>query len=355
MKRNILILLLAFTWSISFGQKKTEAEQLVQEGIPLHDHGDYNGAISKYDKALRLDKDNLFALTEKAVTLLALEKFEDAMSYCQKAIETHPGDIGLSTVYVTYGNAADGLKRPDTAVEIYTAGINEFPDFYLLYFNKGISLANMGIIDESTLCFQKAIMLNPDHAGSHNAIARISHFSNKRIPALLAYWRFLSLEPEGNRANENLKSMLVLMNANVEKASKDSIIVRYGSETFADAPINGAPSENNFIQADLVLSMDAATDLAKEFKNKSDVEKFIRKFKTVCEILETNKEDNFGFFWEYYAPYFIEMKQKNFLEPYAYIAFLSSDDPGIAKWLNGHTSEMENFLKWSTSYQWKTN
>ena len=41
-----------------FSQNKTEAEKLVEEGVPYHDKGDYEGAINKYDNALELDKDN---------------------------------------------------------------------------------------------------------------------------------------------------------------------------------------------------------------------------------------------------------------------------------------------------------
>jgi len=354
LKNFILLLMLTSIWSISFGQKKTEAENLVKEGIAAHDKGDYNGAISKYDKALKLDKDNLWALTEKGVTLVALQHYEEAINYCQKAIATHPGNEALKTVYVTYGNAADGLKKTDMAIEIYDEGITRFPDFYQLYYNKGISLASAGSIDEAMLCFQNAIMLNPDHAGSHNAIARISNFTNNRIPALLAYWRFLVLEPDGSRAHENLESMQKLMNANVEQNSKDSVSVHYNSEMFGDTTNNGSQAENNFVQTDLILSMDVARDFLPEFKKNTDVEKFIRKLTTVCESLNENKKTGFGFSWDYYVPYFIEMKEKHFIETYAYIAFISSNDPKVIKWLNAHNSEMENFLKWSTSFDWKS-
>ncbi|HZV69550.1 MAG TPA: hypothetical protein VFG10_08400 [Saprospiraceae bacterium] len=43
------------------------------------------------------------------------------------------------------------------------------------------------------------------------------------------------------------------------------------------------------------------------------------------------------------------------VEPYAYIAFASSETPDVVKWLNGHNSEMENFLNWSLSFSWKKN
>jgi tetratricopeptide (TPR) repeat protein len=66
MKKIILILMFPLAWNISIGQNKEEAEKLVNEGIAYHDKDDYDGAISKYDKALELDKDNLLALTENS-------------------------------------------------------------------------------------------------------------------------------------------------------------------------------------------------------------------------------------------------------------------------------------------------
>lgn len=63
--------------TLGFSQNKTAADDLVMEGIELHDNGDYKGAIAKYDKALAIDKDNLFALTEKAYSLLSLGKIKN--------------------------------------------------------------------------------------------------------------------------------------------------------------------------------------------------------------------------------------------------------------------------------------
>ena len=102
--------------SVLFAQNREEAEKLVNEGIPYHDKGDYEGAITRYDKALALDKDNLLALTEKAMSLLSAQKYDESIQNCQKAIESHKVEKILITVYVTYGNALDGLKKTDKSI-----------------------------------------------------------------------------------------------------------------------------------------------------------------------------------------------------------------------------------------------
>jgi len=353
MKKTILLLMFTLLTNIAFGQNKEEAEKLVNEGISYHDKGDYDGAIAKYDRALMLDKDNLFALSEKSFSLTSQQKFDEAITYCKKAIEKHPGDEGLVTTYVTYGNALDGLKKTDQSIEIYDEGLKLFPNNYQLHFNKGITLLSVKRNDEAILCFQKAATKNPSHASSHSLIGRLLNASNKRIPSLLAYSRFLVLEPQSQRAKENLESVRGLMKANVEKTGKKSVTITISPEMLGDTTKGAKPKENSFSSTDLILSMVAALDYDKENKDKTEVEQFIRKFESVCTSLKETRNDNFGFYWDYYVPYFTEMKDQNLIETFAYIAFASSEDPEVAKWLNANKSAIDKFYDWSKKYSWK--
>ncbi|MDP4206865.1 MAG: tetratricopeptide repeat protein, partial [Bacteroidota bacterium] len=330
MKRTILFLMFSFMGYMLFAQDKEAAEKLVNEGIAYHDKGDYNGAIVRYDKALELDKDNILALSEKALTLQSLKKYDESIKCCQRAIKKHPGDDCLKSVYVYYGNALDELKETDKSIKLYDEGIKQFPDFYQLHFNKGITLWSVKKYDEAILCFQRAISLNPKHAGSHNAIARILNIENKRIPALLAYCRFLVIEPQTKRAKENLEFLQTIMKGSVKKTGDKEISVNITTNMLVDSTANGKTKENSFQSTDLLLAMDAALDYDAKNKDKTEVEKFIRKFDTVCASLEESQKNNYGFYWSYYAPYFIEMKNKSFIETFAYIAFASSDDPAVS-------------------------
>jgi tetratricopeptide (TPR) repeat protein len=143
MKKIILGLIFLISTNCIYAQNREEAKKLVAEGVTLHDKGEYDAAISKYDKALEADKDNFFALTEKSITLLSLQKHDDVIQLCQKIIQLYPSEKELSMVYVAYGNTYDALKNNEKALEVYNEGINKFPDFYLLHFNKGISYSGM--------------------------------------------------------------------------------------------------------------------------------------------------------------------------------------------------------------------
>jgi tetratricopeptide (TPR) repeat protein len=297
----------------------------------------------------------LTALVEKALSLLRLKKYEESIQCSQKAIEKHHGETGLRTVYVTYANATDALNKTDKAIEIYDEGIKIFPDFYQLHFNKGITLSSIKKYDEALLCFQKSVKLNPKHPGSNNAIAIILGIQNKRIPSLLAYCRFLVLEPTSERAKGNLESVQKIMKGNAEKTGRKSITVNVNSEMFGDTTSNGKPKENSFSSTDFLLTLDAALDFDKKNKDNTEVQQFIRKFETVCSSLKETRKDNFGFYWDFYVPYFVEMKDKNLVETFAYIIFASSDYPDVSKWLKTHKKEVEDFYDWSKSFEWKAN
>ena len=101
--------------------------------------------------------------------------------------------------------------------------------------------------------------------------------------------------------------------------------------------------------------MDAALDYDKKNLKKTEVEQFIRKFETVCASLKETRKDNFGFYWDYYVPYFTEMKDKNFVETFAYIAFASYDNPDVVKWLKTNKSSIDKFYDWSKNFTWKSN
>lgn len=353
MKKTFLLFILIISGLTSFAQNKIEAEKLVDEGVPYHDKGDYSGAINKYNKALELDKDNLLAITEKAYSLNSLEKYDEAILASKQAIKTHPGE-DLKNVYVSYGNALDHLKKTDESLEIYSEGIMLFPNYYQLHFNKGITYSSIKRYADAINCFQKSILINPKHAGSLNAIG-ILEMEQNRIPSILAFSRFFIVEPQTARSKKNFEYLQKLLMQGVIETGKKSVSISIGSNMLNDSTDTGKKKENNFSMTDLILSMDASQDFDKKNKKKTDVEKFIRKFETICSSLQETKKDNFGFYWEYFVPYFVEMKNKDLIEPFAYIVFVDSSSEDISRWYKKNQVKLDEFYDWSKNYDWKKN
>ncbi|MCR4030347.1 MULTISPECIES: tetratricopeptide repeat protein [Flavobacterium] len=346
MKLKTLLFLLLFTGV--YAQNQADADKMVEAGIVLHDKGDFEGAIKNYDNALSLDKDNLFALIEKSLTLSSLNKFEEVVAISKHAIATHPNK-GLENIYVTYGNALDHLKKTEEALKIYEQGIQRFPDYYQLYFNKGICYANFNNSAEAVLCFQRSLAINPKHPGSLNAIGILESNSN-RIPAILAFSRFLIVEPQTSRSKKNFENLQNLLMKGVTQKDDKNVTINIDAGMLPDS--TGVKKENDFSVTDLILSMSSGLDYDKKNVKKTEAENFIRKFEVICSSLEEVKSDNSGFYWSYLAPYFIEMKNKKLIEPFAYIAYVDAGTDDVVKWHKKNQNKLDDFYEWSKNYKW---
>ncbi len=334
-----------------FGQQEESADSLVDEGVSLQDAGHADSAMIKYNQALRFDKNNLLAMAEMAYSLLSIEKYNESISYCKKAIKTHPRDPVLKTVYVSYGNALDEMGKAEKAIEIYNEGIHLFPEYAGLYFNRGISQNTLHKTDDAILSFQKSVTLNPKHPGSHNAIGHVL-FNVNNIPSLLAFCRFMVLESETNRAALNLENIQKIMNAHVSKKDEGRLSVSISPEMLDPKKKN---QQNDFSSAELMLAMSSALDNDSSNLNTTALEMFIRKFSLLCGYLKETEKDGYGFYWDYYVPYFIEMNDKGLVTTFAYIAFTPSKTPEVNEWLKGHKKEIEDFYKWSEGFAWRIN
>ena len=351
LKTILLFTLLTFISTFVFAQHKEEADNLVQEGVVFQDKGDVDSAFSRYNLALKMDRDNLAALAEMAYSYLSIEKYDEAISYSKRALKTHPHDPVLKTVYVSYGNALDGEGKTEKAVDVYNEGIHFFPDYFQLYYNKGISQIKLNKSGDALISFERSATLNPKHASSHNAIGRLLFMTNK-IPSLMAFCRFLALEPNSNRSSANLNNVQKIMRAHVIKADANLVTVNVSPELL---DTNKKKEKNNFSGAEFSLALDAALDNDSANESKTEIEKFIRKFSSLCEYLKETEKDNYGFYWDYYVPYFIEMNDKGLTEVFAYIAFCSSEDPTVKVWLDSHKTDVTGFYKWSDGFKWRIN
>ena len=341
MKKLLFILYLPL---LCLGQEKQKAEAKVEEGIPLHDKGNYTEAIAKYDEALQLDANNFLALNEKALTLSAANHHEEAIALCQVAIKAHPEE-NASNLYVTYGNSLDHLKQVEQALAIYNEGIEKYPDFYQLHFNKGITLANANDLPNAVLSFEYSAKLNPNHGSSINALGVLNR--SNRIAAILASCRYLILDNQSTRAKANWSSLTELMSQGVSKKEDQSISI-----TFTADQLNKENTPNNFSNTDLILSMAAALDHDPKFKNKTDCEKFISKFTTICHSLEETRKTGNGYFWDYLAPYFIAMEKEKLIEPFAYYIYYPSKSEDVISYYQKNSKQIEKLIQWSQRYSW---
>lgn len=361
-----LLLLLLLPLSLT-AQDPVGARELVDQGIELHDKGDYKGAIKKYDKALGLDKDNLLAMAEKAYSLNSLGDYEQSAAICQDIIEKHDGAKEAPMVYVTYGNSMDQLGRPEASLKVYNKGISVLPYLAMLHFNKGITLSGMGPDSSAAAmrCFERSSRLDPFHPGTQNAMARLLAKDRKTIPATLTLCRFLILEPEGQRAKENHAVLQKALSGNVTvdntgrntTINVDPSLVRDSTDTahvaddFREEELAWSLGNSLFNAAELTRMLnDAGVQGTVTVEGSTGAGEFKTRLDMLAELLLGGRAKNHGFLWEYHADWLIAVKDAGHTEAVAYLAYASTDDKEVKNWLKDNGDKIGAYYDWEKDY-----
>ena len=351
MKQLLLLFCFFVSLTAAHAQDADGARALIREGVKLHDAGSFAEAIAKYDAALEKDKDNFLALAEKCNTLFSLQRYEESVKLSEYTIALHATNDQIGMVYLACGNSLDHLKRPEEALAMYRQGQKAEPTEHQMWYNEGVTLAGLARYDEAIISFQKAVTLKPKHASSHNALARMENLKGNRIPALMAFARFLVLEPEGPRAEANLPLMQKALRGNVEQTGKGNITISVDGSKMPE-PGDSTKHPNDFSTAELMMSLMSAADYEKKNKNKPEHELFQEKFALFCGMLEPTDPPQPGFYWTYYAPFFRAMKTDEQLATAVMIMHASSGDKDVEKWIKAHDKEVKTFYVWAGNFEW---
>ena len=347
MKKLIFVIATALISVISFSQD--DFERLIREGIDLHDRGYYEEAIKKYDSVLEKNKNHYLANYEKSYTLLMLNKFDESIAISKLLIAVDPGNENTKSVYVNWGTAFDDKGDRDAALKIYDIGIKAYPDFYLLHFNKAVTLMLQKQYEESLQSFQQALTCNPMHGSSHQFIGRILLNSN-RIPAFMSFFTFLLLESQSDRAKQNYS----YMNDLIMKGIKDNPDGRGTTINIEAAMLDkkNKNKENDFSSIDMMLSLTSALDKDEKFKGQNEAERLGRKIQLLADMFKEQKKSGKGFYWSFYAPFFIDLKENDRLLTACYLSCINAGSDTVNKWLKENDKKVNEFYSWLKDYKW---
>jgi outer membrane protein assembly factor BamD (BamD/ComL family) len=324
----------------------TESQKrLINEGIVLHDRGDYDGAVAKYEEVLKENPDNDWALYEIGYSYQMKKDYRKSLEYAYKGAQYK--SERLSQFYVLIGNDLDELGEGKKSVEVYEKGIKLRPDNFLLYYNLAITQSKLKNVEEIRKNLKKALYLNPNHASSHAALAQFFAAMRYKVPALFAAMRFLVIEPESPRTARVYKIFSDTLSGGATAGKNPNEI-----NIFVD--MGGKKDEGDFGSLDLILGIVGAANMTEEKKNKSEIERLVDRLDSFFAIVSEGdpKGDKAKFTYRYYIPYFIELKNKKYVEPFAYYISQSTDLKGVPEWLAANQSRVNEFLTWSRNYQW---
>jgi hypothetical protein len=350
MRRHFLLLLILFSNLFCFAQRNEEVKKLVEEGILLHDKGDYEGAIKKYDEALAIDKYDLDANYEKSYTCVSAKKYDDCIEICKFMLANFPDNSLLKQVYEVYGNALDDSGNSTEALKIYNEGLKKFPDYYLLHFNKGLTNMRLKKYDDALVDFTAALNNKALHASSNYYTGVILQQEN-RIPSLLAYLTFIAIEPQTGRSKKAFDAINEIIYRNIKKeGGNTSISISMDMLN----QVKDKKSENNFSSVEFLFSMMGSLDDTKGMDSivKTAADKLDFKLQLLIGSLDDNKKNGRGFYWRHYAPFFIEMKEKNYTAVISNIVYLAYGEADSAKWISENDAKVKEFYAWFDKYKW---
>ena len=343
MKKFLLFPIIMMASIVGFTQGSIDEK--IEEGIALHDKQEYEAAVKKYDEVLAIDSNHFMANYEKAFSLSMLHKYDQTVAICEKINRLYPFEPELKNVYVVWGSALDYMKRPNESIEVYNQGLIEFPDFYLLHFNKAITYAQMGNEALSLKAAQEALKKNGLHGSSHNLVGTIMLRQNK-VPSLLASLTLLAIEPTTARAANNLKQVENILIGNVTKGEGNKINVNIDLN-FLDTTKN---RPDNFTMAELMHGLGSALDHDDKYKFETKPARLSRKLNDLISTMWESRKDGKGFFWEFYIPFFRSMQDNKLVDVYSHIAYASTKDEDNMEWLDKNEAEVERFYGWLKEY-----
>lgn len=340
MKKILCPLLIIFSvFSIAQAQSD-EFTRLVEEGISLHDKGNYTEALEKYKQAVVLNPESGLIHYEMSLTYHRQGDYTNAIKHADIAI-SKGGSTELSA-YLIKGSATDDAGDTKSALKIYEKGMKRFPDDYLLQFNYGISSSRLGKKEEAEKAYIKAIQLKPEHPTSNLVLAYLNLDKGNNIKGILGLYFYLLLENNTPRA----------------KAAFDRLYeTMYGGVSIGDdgknTTINLNMGDND---SDMAVELGLKMIIMESAKKNADKNRYERMvldtdsfFQLVSEINDNAKKDKKGgknIWSEIYGPVLNEIHEKGYTETFIYHIASASQDPVVMTWIENNQDKMNAFYKW---------
>ena len=169
-------------------------------GVSYYHVGDYEKAISSYNKAIELDSEYAKAYNNRGSAYLQKGDYDAAISDFDKAIKLNPK---FTDAYNNRGYAYDDKGDYDQAIKDYDKAIELNPQYAATYYNRAIAYSNKGDNDQAIKDYDKVIELNPQDADAY--INRGLAYSNKgdNDQAIKDYDKAIELNPQYVEAYNN--------------------------------------------------------------------------------------------------------------------------------------------------------
>ncbi|HBG59075.1 MAG TPA: hypothetical protein DDX07_13790 [Porphyromonadaceae bacterium] len=350
---SITLFIISFIFpEYGYGQEP-EVKKLIQEGVTLHDQGEYMQAIDKYNAALKLQPNCAQATYEIALSYLALKDFQKALEFSTAVINTNDKQLSPGA-YAVKSEALVEMGQVDDALALLQEGLIRYGDEYLLHFNMAVNYYNKGDVDNTLKHIKKAIDLDKSHSGAFLLYAYALNDKGLWVQSILSMQMFLLLEPDSKRSKNAFEEMLQTMRIKktgkpVERSFIQQQMLRNEAGTLLHPeeipPLSTADGLNR------ILVYQAITSTLDSLQSTPAEEDEFMQFKLVNRAImkvlqkESLSTSRHGIFWTFYVPFFSHIELSNYYDTFCrYISV--SYYPESLEWWQQNTEAAENFVLW---------
>ncbi|MEO6252225.1 MAG: tetratricopeptide repeat protein [Ferruginibacter sp.] len=334
MKKSFgLFLLFIFLLTGAFAQGAVT--DLINDGIKLHDKGEYADAVDVYKKALLLNKRSAHANYELSSSYFALKDYGNALKYADIVIGLNVGYVDQA--YILKGSVQDVLGKPLEAINTYKKALKKYPANHLLHYNLALTSFNLKQYTDAENALQHALKIDPSHASSHFLLALTMLTQEKRATGILALYNFLLLEPKSKRTSAALQTLQEEMQKGVKKDGGKSVTIT----------VPGNREEDEFYTAELMLGLLASSKYNESNKHKTAAQLFAENTNSFFTILGEMKKNKKGFWWDFYVDYFYKLATNKHTEAFSYYIMQSKEDV-YNEWIKDNLPKLELFSEWYT-------
>ena len=335
-------------------------DALIKAGSELHDQGKFDDAIAKYQEALRQNPANVAALYELAYSYVGKKDYAQAIATARRGAQ-YASDL-LPLFYDEIASAYDASGDPQKAVETYQQGIALSPKASQLYYNLAVTYRqSLKQPAAARTALQQALRIDPMLPSAHLLLGEAYQSGGNATAAFLALSTFLLIDPAGQDATQGYAWWRQSLKGGAAQPGVGGTDGAATMRTAGSAPATGTAAASDtggdvsYAATDRQILVSHKLMMDRIESQMPEAEALIAQIDSVIQTLNTPPAGSAASFsYRFYAPFYLEMRRRKFVEPYVYWVSQRAPVPNVREWLTANEPKVREFLQWASTYPWPT-
>lgn len=327
MTRILLLIIL-----ISYASFSQSSRELYNEAVRLMSDGKFGIAIEKLDSAYKIEPDVNYVY-EMAHCHYQLRNYRDAIFILDTLIRRDDAPVHY---FQMLGNSYDYLGKKDAAINIYTYGLNLYPNSARLYTELATANAALGKDNEAQMFWETATEKEPFYDETYYRLA-IYFYSKKQYMATIFYGElFLNTTFNESKFRDISKMIYESFNQSLclecdntlDMVSRNDIFIF--EDKFSFEKLYNFAYKKVFNQYRDSLSINDILELRKRFMKEIKILKAAYPLKSDL------------------IPYLQMIEENDYFEEYHYWLLSEGNTTELINWANQNYERFKEFIEWKT-------